>query len=259
MKLTFEQLKKDPSLAIDFVDFFFGFKLFSYQKNFLKICLHDTRVAGKWCRQSGKSQIVSIYVLLRAMLEKTSIILVSPTQNQSNELFKKVQELVDTNPDIKVLVKQETKQEINFYNGSRIISLPVGFEGRTIRGYTADLLVIEESGIVEDVVVNTVLVPMLASKGDRGQIIKIGTPLTRNHFYRSCYEDNDYMVVNVIWQDCVKEGQYTQKFINEQKAQLTDIEFRTEYSSEFIDDAMSFFPMAILNLCKKEYSLIQYI
>lgn len=259
MKLTIDDLRKDPALVSDFVDFFFDFRAFNYQKTFLEVCLNNTRVAGKWCRQSGKSQIVSIYTLMMAILEPITIIIVAPTQSQSGELFAKVRDAANKKPNIRALIRKSTETEMRFSNGSRIISLPCGPYGATIRGYTCDILIIEEAGLMKDEIVNTVLVPMLASKGDEGQIIKIGTPLIRNNFYRSCYEDPEYKVINVVWQDCVKEGQYTQKFIDEQKSQLLDIEFRTEYEAEFIDSAMSFFPVSILELCKCDYPLIRNI
>ena len=119
-----------------------------------------------------------------------------------------------------------------------------------------DHLVIEEAGIMVDLIVNTVLIPMLASKLDEGQIIKIGTPLVRNHFYRSCFEDSNYEVVNVVWKDCVKVGQYSQKFIDDQKVELTTIEFKTEYEAEFIDSGMMFFPSHILDNCKYTYTML---
>lgn len=254
--LTLERLKNDKKLTFDVVDFFFGYKLHFYQLIFLMICLKYNRVAGKWCRQAGKSQVIAIYIVLVSMVEKKMSIIVSPTQNQSNELFLKIKNLINENRDITPLIKKETQTEIIFTNMSRLISLPCGPEGASIRGYTCDILIIEEAGIMMDLIVNTVLVPMLASKLDEGQIIKIGTPLIRNHFYRSCFEDTHYKVVNVDWKDCIKAGQYSQLFIDAQRAELTDIEFQTEYEAEFIDAGMMFFPSAVLDNCKYTYLML---
>lgn len=259
MNISVDELIKDKQLVIDFIEFWFGFKLYSYQLKFIMKCLVHKRIAGKWCRQAGKSQIVAIYVVLMSIIKKTSSLIVSPTQNQSNELFLKIKTLVNDNPDIQLLIKKETQTEMIFTNGSRIISLPCGPEGATIRGYTCDILVVEEAGIMKDIIMNTVLTPMLASKGSAGQIIKIGTPLIRNHFYRSCFEDTNYQVINVVWKDCVNAGQYTHEFIDEQKAELTTIEFQTEYEAEFIDANMMFFTMSILDECKCKYTLLPKI
>lgn len=257
MNLTIEQLKEDPALMLDFFEFFLGYTPHSYQKEFLINCLTKTRIAGKWCRQSGKSYTVSAYTVLRAILDKVTIIIVAPTQNQSNELFAKVKTFINENAELASLIRRDTKQEIEFKNGSRIISLPAGTEGRTIRGYTCDILIIEEAGVMDDEIVGTVLIPMLASKKDKGQIIKIGTPLTRNHFYRSCFEDSNYQVVNVVWQDCIKSGQYSQEFIDEQMAELTDIQFKTEYCADFIDAGMMFFTTDLLQQCSATYALMR--
>ena len=257
--LTLEQLKEDKALLFDTVDFLFGFKLRFYQLTFLTICLKYNRISGKWCRQAGKSQCIAFYIVLVSMLAKKATIIASPTQTQSDELFLKIKNLVNDTQEITALIKKETQTELIWVSGSRIISLPCGPEGRTLRGHTCDILIIEEAGLMKDIIINTVLVPMLASKGDKGQIIKIGTPLTRNHFFRSCFEDKNYHVVNVTWHDCVKAGQYTQAFVDEQMAELTDIEFKTEYLGEFIDTAMMFFPMTLLDKCMRVYTLLPQI
>jgi len=254
--LTLEQVKEDSSLMIDFINFFFNFFPYDYQTRFLEACITQTRVAGKWSRQSGKSQTVSVYTTLRCILEPTTVIIVAPTQNQSTEMFNKIRDLINSNPDVAALIDKQTQTELKFKNGSRIISLPCGPEGRTIRGYTCDILIIEEAGVMDDDIVNSVLVPMIASKGDKGQIIKIGTPLLRNHFYRSCFEDPRYTVINVVWQDGVRVGQYDAQFIEEQKAELTDIQFKTEYEADFIDAGMMFFPSQLLKECSLVYNMM---
>lgn len=257
MNLTIKDLIEDESLIDDFIEFFFDFRLYPYQKKFFIYCLKYNRIAGKWCRQAGKSQTVALYTITKTLLEHNSnIIIVAPTQNQSTELYNKIRDIISNKDNLKILIKKSTESEMKFKNGSRILSLPTGPYGATIRGYTCDTLIIEESGIIKDNIVNTVLIPMIASKGVKGQIIKIGTPLTRNHFYRSVYEDKNYKVVNVTWKDCVEVGQYNEEFVNEQKASLTDIEFRTEYEGEFIDEISSFFPNYVLENAKMEYELI---
>lgn len=258
MNVTLEQLRDDDELLLEFLDFFFSFKPHPYQLTFLKSCLRHNRIAGKWCRQAGKSMIVSVYLLLVSLFKPVTSIVVAPTQSQSTELYNKVRDLANHKPNIRVLIKKSTETEMRIAD-ARIISLPSGPYGSTIRGFTADIVVLEEAGILKDVIVNTVIIPMLASKGDAGQIIKIGTPLIRNHFFRSCFEDDNYIVINVTWHDCVKCGQYTQKFVDEQKAGLLDIEFRTEYEAEFIADAGHFFSPILLDSCKLEYEVFLYI
>lgn len=257
--LTINELKRDESLVIDTVDFLFGFTLYFYQIEFLMKCLNCKKIVGKWCRQSGKSRAVSIYILLRAILEKITIIIAAPTQDQSNLMYSKIREMIAENSDIQALLKKDTQKELIFNNGSVILSITCAHGGRFKRGHTCDILVIEEAGDMEDEVVGSVLMPYLASKGDEGQTIKIGTPLRRNHFYRSCFEDKNYVSINITWRDAVKAGQYTQKFIDSEKAELTDVQFQCEYESNFVADALGFFPPHILDKSQLNYKLFEVL
>lgn len=244
--LSYEEFKSDPELLYDFINFFFSFKPYEYQKNFLKSCLLKNRVAGNWCRQSGKSQTVAVYTTFRSIIKPTVTLIVAPTLTQSSELYSKIRNLVATNDFIGKLVIRDTQTELTFNNGSRIKALPSGESGRTIRGFTADVVIVEEAGIFDDNIISSVVTPMLASKGKEGQLIKIGTPLKRNHFYKSCFEDTNYDVVFVSYEDCLKAGQYDKEFIEEQKRVCTDTQFRTEYMCEFIDETAGFFPLKLI-------------
>lgn len=239
----------------EFSEFWFGFKPYNYQRKFLDACLMYNRVVGIFSRQSGKSQSVAIYTLFKALFNPIQIIIVAPTQSQSSELYNKIRNMAESNEVIKSNIIKSTETEMKFKNGARIISLPCGPEGKTIRGYTADILIVEEAGIMKDSIVNMVLLPMIASKGVKGQIIKIGTPLIKNHFYNSCFNDTKYKVIKVTWRDCVKEGHYSQEFIEDMKRNILDIEFKTEFESEFIEDLNSFFTSELVNNCIGEFEL----
>jgi len=237
-----------------FSQFWFKFLLYTYQLSFLKACLTKNRVVAIWPRQSGKSQTVSVYCLFRALLDKIQIIIVAPTQSQSGELYLKIRAMAEENEVIKSQITKSTETEMIFLNGSRILSLPCGPEGKSIRGYTADIVVLEEAGIMKDSIVNTVILPMIAAKKDKGQIIKIGTPLLKNNFYESCF-NKKYEVIKITWRDCVEVGQYSLDFIEEQKSNLLANEFLTEYEAEFPDDSMSFFTQELINKCIDQFTL----
>lgn len=256
---TYEEFRKDEDMIVDFCDFFFHFKPHAYQKKFLNSCIRDKRIAGKWPRQSGKSQTVAIFCAFITMIKPTNIMITAPTQNQSNELFSKVRTLMLGHEAISSQITKSTQTELILKNGSRIKALPTGAEGKSIRGFTADIIIIEEAGVMEDDIINSVITPMIASKKDEGQIIKIGTPLTKNHFYRSCFVDTNYSVINVVWEDCVKAGQYSQEFIDEQKGLMVDTQFRCEYCAEFIEEIASFFPLNLISSSTSTYPMIDYI
>lgn len=223
--------------------------------------MRSKRVVGIWSRQSGKSTSVSIYTLYMAVNNpKITIIMIAPNQRQSKELYLKVRNLAMSSELLSQIVTKSTETELWLENGARIISLPCGPDGSGVKGFTGDIVIIEEAGKFKDSIVNSVVIPMLASKKDAGQIIKIGTPLLRNHFYDSCYKtEMGYTVIRINWRTCVADGQYSQSFIDEQRRNLPDIEFKTEYEAEFIDEANMFFPLKLIEYSMEDYDMLEVL
>ncbi len=248
--------KKRRSEIVDFCSCWFNFNPYPYQEKFLNACMTELRITGLWCRQSGKSFSLSAYLTYRAVTGPVTIVIASPTQNQSDELYEKIRAFIIDTPLLSNLITKDTARELKLSTGARILSLPEGREGRSMRGYTADIVVLEEAGVIGDKVVGQVVIPMIASKPN-GQIIKIGTPLGKNHFYRSCHgKDSEFTLIKVDWREVVKVGQYTKKFIDEQRKELLDVEFRQEYEAEFVEDENAFFEYALVKGVQESYDYI---
>jgi hypothetical protein len=131
-------------------------------------------------RQSGKSVVAAIRALHQAVFHPHSLVLlVSPSQRQSAELFKKVSDFLRLLPMRPALV-EDNKLSLQMQNGSRIVSLPS--QESTVRGFSAPALVIEdESARVMDTLFLS-LRPMLSVS--RGAHILMSTPWgQRGHFH----------------------------------------------------------------------------
>ncbi len=252
-----ENKEEDSELIIKFLIRYFDFIPHAYQGEFLTTCAHYKRVVGIWCRQSGKSTCVALYALYKCLTEKNfSIMVVAPTQEQSSEMYSKLRRIAETSDYIRPLIKSSSQTELIFQNDSRIKALPCGPEGVTIRGYTADIVIIEESGYIKDSIVNEVILPMIASDQSFGQVIKIGTPKGKNHFWESCYgKETNYKLFHNDWKVVVGAGQIKQSFIDEQRINLTEMEFQTEYEAKFIEDADSYFKQSLIDSCVEEYEM----
>ena len=122
-------------------------------------------------RQVGKSTATAILALHVAVYEPGALILlVSPSQRQSRELFGKVTDFLRALEPAPTL-EEDNKLSCSLTNGSRIVSLPG--DARTVRGFSAPALVIEdEAGYVDDELY-TALRPMLATS--RGPFLFITT------------------------------------------------------------------------------------
>ena len=119
-------------------------RLANYQKAFLLDCMVHDRVVGIFARQSGKSTCIAIYALWHClMIDNTKCLIVSPTQEQSNLLLRKIKDFLNQTPELSKQVRRETATEIEFVNNSSIKSLPVGPDGRC---YDEETEILTEEG-----------------------------------------------------------------------------------------------------------------
>jgi hypothetical protein len=147
----------------------------------------DPRVLLNCCRQAGKSTAVAALALHTALFTgKSLVLLLSATQRQSGELFRKVLEFYDAlDQPIPALTRSTLSLELT--NGSRVVSLP-GNEGN-IRSYSGvRLLVIDEAARVEEELYKAVR-PMLAVSG--GRLICLSTPFGKRGFFYHAWHDHE--------------------------------------------------------------------
>jgi Terminase large subunit, T4likevirus-type, N-terminal len=194
-------------------------------------------------RQSGKSTTTALMALWSAIFEPPALVLlVSPSQRQSAELFRTVM-LFHSKLDRVPALNMQSVLRAEFVNGSRILALP-GTE-RTIRGYAkADLVVIDEAARVEDELLAAVR-PMLATSSDGGRLIALTTPAgKRGWFFDAWTGADDWHRTRVTAKDCPR---ITQEFLDEELRELGQQRFSEEYGLEFLDPDEAVFPTAIID------------
>ena len=162
------------------------------------------------------------------------MVIVSPSQRQSGELFRKV---LSTYRALgrPVPADAENALSLELENGSRVVTVP-GKEG-TVRGYSGvALLIIDEAAKVVDDLYRTVR-PMLAVSG--GRLALLSTPFGKRGFFWEEYQDRaawDYYEVRAT--DCPR---ITPEFLAEEKRKMGDLWFRSEYLCEFVESVSSVF------------------
>jgi hypothetical protein len=171
----------------------------AWQRQFL-LC-GDRQVLLNCCRQSGKSTTTAARALHTALFQPRSLVLLlSPTQRQSDELFRKVRDAYESlGRPIPAVADARSAARLELANGSRVVGLP-GKEA-TIRGFSrAALLLIDEAAKVPDDLYRSVR-PMLAVS--RGRIVCLSTPFgQRGFFYHEWQFDNPWRRFLVTWRDC---------------------------------------------------------
>jgi hypothetical protein len=194
-------------------------------------------------RQSGKSTVTALMALWTAIFEAPAlVVLFSPSQRQSAELFRTVMQFhakLEGAPKLNA----ESVLKAEMENGSRILALP-GTE-KTIRGYAkADLVVIDEAARVEDELIVAVR-PMLAVSEGGGRLIALTTPAgKRGWFYDSWTGAEQWTRVRVTAEDCPR---ISKEFLAEELRELGKQRFSEEYGLEFLDPDESVFSTAIID------------
>jgi hypothetical protein len=133
-------------------------------------------------RQVGKSTGVAALAVHTALYKPGALILVlAPSQRQARELYIKIADFLGKLEPAEPL-EEETKLSLMLGNRSRVVVLP-GDNARTVRGYSAPELVIEdEAAFVSDETFDALL-PMLAAT-PTGRIVLMSTPyIASGHFY----------------------------------------------------------------------------
>lgn len=188
----------------------------------------DKQVLLNCSRQSGKSTTVSALALHTALFQPGSLtLLLSPSQRQSIELFRKVMQLYSAiGRPVKLISDSQTKAELA--NGSRIVCLPGREE--TIRSFSGvKLLIIDEAARVPDDLYRSVR-PMLAvSEG--GRLVCLSTPFgQRGFFYHEWDAGQGWKKVRITWKDCPR---ITAEFIAGELRSLGDSWVRQEFECSF--------------------------
>jgi hypothetical protein len=186
-------------------------------------------------RQIGKSTTTAVLVDHTALYEPNSLILLlSPSERQSQELFRKCLEIYAATGRV-VDADAENKLSLELDNGSRIHALP-GKEG-TIRGFSGvTLLVIDEASRVPDALYASVR-PMLAVSG--GRLIVLSTPFgKRGWFYEACRKRQQWDYYEITAHQCPR---ISEEFLQEEEESNGPYWVEQEYFCKFHDTLESAF------------------
>lgn len=180
-------------------------------------------------RQAGKSTVAALLALHEALYVPDSVtVLISPSQRQSSELFRKVVDLRHSLPHAPQLL-EDNRLSMSVAGGGRVLSLP-GSEA-TIRGISAVTLLIEdEAARVEDELYQAIR-PMLAVKN--GRLILASTPFgKRGHYWQVWDEGEGWNKVKV---PATSVPRISPDFLEVERRELPDFVFRQEYMCDFAE------------------------
>jgi len=214
-----------------------------------------------WSRQTGKSFVVSLFAVLRAIEKKNHLVaILSPTERQSKELMEKVKKHVEFLKEIgkfqgEINFFEDTITnvlEVRFPNKSRIIGLPANPDG--VRGLTGDVILEEASFFKYGYKVYQAIFPSITRNKDL-KLVVISTPRSRGDIFGHLWQMSEN---NELWfrqkltiYDAIEQGlnidiEELQKGVPNQDIWLQ------EYMCEFMDEESVLLPYEILHSCTVE-------
>lgn len=182
-------------------------------------------------RQWGKSTISAILCLHRAIFWPNSLCLITaPALRQSSENFRKILSFLDSLDQSPGLI-EDTKLTLQLNNRSRILCLPGGSDGRTIRGFSApDIIIEDESSRCSDDL-HVSLLPMLATK-PWSRLICASTPWgARGHFYKIWIEGEGWLKIEL---KASENPRIAPDYLAEMQRSMSIWEYQQEFECQFV-------------------------
>jgi len=206
-------------------------------------------------RQVGKTFIMSRKAAEYMISKKGSkIIVCSLTEDQAQLMIIMTLSYLEQNYKSwikKPYSKNVTKNKIVLNNGSEILARPVGNTGDAVRGFTGDVLILDEASRFNEFIF-TASKPTLLTTG--GQIWMCSTPFGKQGYFYDCYlnksqrfkviETNSWDVVNTrpiseVWTEQKKKQAI--EFLEAEKKDMSELQFAQEYLGKFSDELQQFF------------------
>lgn len=197
MELLRRRGKDDPAVFGQVLSAALRWKLAPYQ---LKLLRSASRyVLLNCCRQAGKSTGAALLALWTCIFKPGALVVVfAQAGRQSNEVLVAVQRFLSAMPERPDL-KGDSVNRVAFKNGSRILCLPS--TGATVRGFAADLVIMDEAGMAPDALFRAVA-PMISAK--KGRLVLMSTPNGEQGFFWSMWTQGGpkWDRIEAPWQEC---------------------------------------------------------
>lgn len=181
------------------------FKPYPYQENMIKSFVDERYTIVTTARQAGKSTTTVAFILWYILFhEDKTVALLANKGETAREILGRVQLAYQHLPKwLQQGIKEWNKGSFELENNSRVIAAATS--ASAIRGYTINLLFIDESAHIDNWDEFFTSVYPTISSGKESKIILVSTPNGLNHFYsiwvNAIEKRNGYNPIMVKWND----------------------------------------------------------
>jgi hypothetical protein len=185
-------------------------------------------------RQTGKSTVAAILAIHKALTRPGSTVLVvAPGERQAKLLFSKALSLY-RQAGYPLPAHSERRTGLELSNGSVIEALPA--VERTTRGYSVDLLVVDEAAAVPDLDYHGILPALIATQGEQ---VLLSTPRGKRGFFHELWHSEDDWQRIIVRSDEV--GRIRDEDLEVFRRTMPEQFFRQEFYCEWLETEGSLF------------------
>ena len=214
-----------------------NFTLYSYQKEMLTSFAANRFNIVTTARQAGKSTTTCAFILWYIIFNKDkTVALLANKGDTAREILGRVQLAYQYLPRwLQQGIKEWNKGSFVLENNSRVLAAATSTD--SIRGYSINLLFIDEAAFIENWDEFFTSVYPTISSGSESKIVLVSTPNGLNHFYsiwvNAQQKRNQYNYISVQWQNV--PGRDEKWKADTLAAMNFDLEkFDQEYNCEFL-------------------------
>ena len=230
-----------------------------WQEEILK---YDGNVLLCTGRQVGKTTIFAIKAAKYMMKHpKSQIIICSLTEDQAKLIIVMILDWLEKHEKKQIAKGKDkpTQSRITLINKAVVIARPVGTTGDSVRGFTSDVLILDEVSRFNEFILTSAK-PTLASTG--GQIWMCSTPKGKQGFFYESFinKNNRFKVFHVNTEEVYTNrpimGDWTEtrraealKFLEEEKRDMSALQYGQEYLGLFLDELRQYFSDELIAKC----------
>jgi phage FluMu gp28-like protein len=247
-------VEEAQSLSREPVEFFrqvVGFEPTHYQKEFIKLFKETQFLAARWCRQSGKSWIISALLLWYAVTHADSYIaIVGPSWRQAKLIIRRISYFVRNLPP--GMAFKPLRTVVRFTNGSVIEAFPNNPD--TIRGPTLHVVYCDEMNFLpnDEEMYDAILFTLSTTNG---RFVCSSTPWNKDSiFYKIFFHEGfqDFAKHHVTWQQALEpNGPLKKKILEKIRKQFAEDPWRwkREMEAEWAEDETTWLPQSLITKC----------
>src|SRR3990167_10663520 len=215
---------------------------------------YDGNILLCTCRQVGKTFIMS-RKCAKYMIEHSGskIIICSLTEDQAKLIIVMILAYLEKNRNSLIAKGKHkpTQNKINLLNKSQAIARPVGNTGDAVRGFTGDILILDEVSRFNELIL-TAAKPILMTTG--GKIWMCSTPFGKQGFFYESFlnKNKRFKVWHISSEEVINNREISEswsekkkheaiEFLKHEKADMSELQYGQEYLGLFLDDLSRFF------------------